>query len=116
MDEIVALASNALEKARRAGRYRLMRHLAKVVMTEAEILERREGAFVRCRVLYELHMAAYQRAMATDGKLKRALVLRSLDFVKESKREAQAAHYSLGALYAQMNISGLIYPALDRWE
>lgn len=117
MDAIHELMLRAIESARREKRYRLMRHLTAVLMAElASATETTERWRAQAKVSYELHMADYQQAVVANGKRKNSLLLRSWHYAERSAREAEMAGDAAGALFAEMNISGLILPALDRWR
>ena len=117
MDAIHELMLRAIESARREKRYRLMRHLTAVLMAElASATETTERWRAQAKVSYELHMAAYQQAMMARGKRKNNFLLRSRHYADRSAHEAEMAGDAVGALFAEMNISGLILPALDRWR
>lgn len=99
---------SALEKARRAEDY------ARMEVEAAELNKKLAGSnlpevwTVRAKMTYELHMAAYQQAMS--------LIQKSLQLAERSAMEARKAGDTVGALYAEMNISGLLYPALGKCE
>ena len=95
-----------IEKARRAENYTRMEvgviELNEVLGTN----DSPDALTARSKVTYELHMAAYQQAMA--------LLQKSLDLAEQSATEARKAGDAVGALFTQMNASGLLLPALGK--
>ncbi|MDD5103134.1 MAG: hypothetical protein PHX93_01915 [Candidatus Peribacteraceae bacterium] len=71
---------------------------------------------LRCKALYELHMAAYQQAEAASGETAQALYQRSKELAEQSAEEARKAGDPCGALFALMNVSGLLLPKMGQWE
>src|SRR3989344_4072350 len=117
MDALHELILHAIELARRGKRYRVMRRLAAVLTADLAASTETSGRWrTQVKVSYELHMAAYQQAVGAKGDRKNSLLLRSWDYAEQSAREAEMAGDAVGALFAEMNISGLILTALGRWQ
>ncbi len=94
-----------LEKARREENYLRMDLLVQHLYGGIGTSEEWE---TRSRISYELHMAAYQQAMN--------LLKESEKLAERSAEEARKAEDLIGILFAKMNIGGLIYPAMGKFE
>lgn len=71
----------------------------------------------RAKASYELHMAAYQQAEASqDAAAAQALYYRSLELARLSADEATRAGDVCGRLFVEMNETGLLLPKMGRWE
>ncbi len=79
-----------------------LRELLRTLSAETE----KEMWRIRSRLTYERHMAAYQQDSIEE----------SLTLAEQSSREAKFGDDEVGALFAEMNISGLLLPALGKWE
>jgi hypothetical protein len=89
----------------------------------ADLLDQKLGANqsepackFRSKLLYELHMAHWQQGSRAASDAAPALLQASMDFATRSADEAEKGGDPAGALFARMNISGLILPALGRIE
>lgn len=89
----------------------------------ADLLDRKLGtdqSQPRCKfhskLLYELHMARWQQGSKAATDAAPALFQESMDLATRSADEAEKGGDLAGALFARMNISGLILPALGRIE
>lgn len=102
-----------VEEARKAQDYETMLVLAKDAGAEIGKDNTQVAWKFHAKLTYELHMAFWQ--MATQRKAVPTLDF-SLYLAECSAAEATNAGDKAGALYAEMNISGLILPALGRWE
>lgn len=72
---------------------------------------------LRARVYYEWHMARYQEAMMEcHDTVRSGLLQESFHFAEISADWARRANDEAGALYADMNIGGLIYVAMECWD
>lgn len=116
MDDALKAAIRAVELARRAQNYSLMRSLASAVLRDVQTLSQPVRGQVLSRVLYERHMAAFQQAHGQTGTRRQTMLQRSRELAEHSAHEAEAAGDEVGALFTLMNISGLILPALGRYE
>ncbi len=104
----------AIEEARRARRYAQMYTLAMSIVQELRDENTDEIWRIRSRITYELHMARYQLAMESDPP-NQEFLRESMAIAGISAEEARRGHDPAGALHAEMNISGLLMPALGRW-
>jgi len=108
MSSVVNLTTllESVELARRDKKYEEMCDHAEKLTLELDdsILGRR----LYSKLLYEIHMAAYQQAMAAEGKERTMFWEESLQLAEQSAKEAVAADDVLGKLLAEMNISGLL--------
>lgn len=106
MNETIERLLSTIEKARRAEEYGRMDAATNALVGELMGDDSLDAWATRSKMTYELHMAAYQQAMASLQK--------SMDLANQSAEEARKAGDAVDALYAQMNISGLLLPALGR--
>ena len=91
---------------RRIGAYNRMQKFADTLIEKLDDPEVPEALRLRSRLAYELHMAEYQK-----GDYQKSMSLAGM-----SADEAERAGDIPGKLYAQMNVSGLLLPALGRHE
>jgi len=116
VDQIYESTLRAIETARRDERYNLLRRLASALTDEVDGEVQPTRGIVRSRVLYELHMAAFQQATKSTGRQARALLRSSMSLANKSALEADTAGDRLGVLHTEMNASGLILPAMGQWR
>ena len=112
MDQVHEGALSALEAARRGAHYRLMQGIAAALLDVTHGNENAGARHVRARVYYERHMAAYEQALTCSGWRRKRFLERSLELANLSRAEARTD--VLDVLHAEMNISGLLLPALER--
>jgi hypothetical protein len=94
-----------IEKARRDKDYISMWGLSHKL--QGELVDDASSdacAAARAKMLYEHHMAAYQ-----EGHFET-----SMELAQQSALEARKANDPVGALFTQLNISGLLLPALGK--
>src|SRR3989344_2873979 len=91
---------SAIEKNRRTKDYGRMEDEADQLIDKLRGNDSSDAWAAHSKMTYELHMAAYQQAMA--------LLQKSLDLAEQSATEARKAGDAVGALFTQMNASGLL--------
>lgn len=109
-----ALLAN-VEQARRGEAYEAMEAIAREICDEVLNDLSIDQMRVLSRLDYELHMAAYQQSL-TDPANAQVLLHQSQRLAARSMGEALFAGDEVGALIAQENVYGLIYPALGKWR
>lgn len=100
---------------RREGLYEQMERCAELFSRKTKDDVSTDVRIWRSKVSYELHMALYQQATTSDTQEKRQELLeRSRSLADKSATEALLGGDPVGRLYALMNVSGLILPALGQ--
>lgn len=103
-----------IESCRRNARYEEMGQA--ITALELKIGFDPQSQALRAKSFYEAHMAAYAASLSPSNASMKQLLLRSSKALAE-----MSAHYALlacdkpGELYAKMNITGLLLPALGQW-
>lgn len=110
-----AMVLAVIELARRQKNYDRMAKFAGVAKVSL-VGQHPEVWKARAKVEYELHMAAYQQAQEATGEQRTDLLNESLRLALVSQSCALHAGDKIGELFALMNVSGLIYPALGKNE
>jgi len=113
MDTTFGSLLSQLEKERRAKNYDAARAIADDI--EEQRLAINGDPLVQSRVMYELHMASYQQ-WKDNPSYGRKHLDESLQYALRASQSASVAGDILGKLFADMNVSGLIYPALGLYE
>jgi hypothetical protein len=103
-----------IESFRRAKNYTSMRELG------YRLWDKLNGGtpkhhITRAKILYEFHMAAFQRYKDGRGNKAHELTL-SLELAKDSRSEAEQGGDLAGMLFTDMNIYGHILPAMGKWQ
>ncbi|MFH0851960.1 MAG: hypothetical protein V1876_04400 [Candidatus Peregrinibacteria bacterium] len=102
---------SAVGACRRNLGYTSMTAFAELLRSKLAGNESPAASGLRSKALYELHMAVYQQGDAAQG-----LYQRSMELAEQSAQEARKAGDPCGALFALMNVSGLLLPKMGKWE
>lgn len=107
------ISLKAIEGARRHGVYAEMEALIASLDEVIGCLSDAERYEIEARKYYEMHMAAYDvSACALDMKEKNKQLGFAFYYGNESARASDRAGDPVGRLFIQMNVAGLLLPAL----
>lgn len=104
-----------VEGARRDEEYDQMGRCVDQLLNELGDDTSPEAMRLRSKITYERHMAKFQQAVSFQARADQAFQ-ESLELALLSDKEARESGDEVGALFAEMNISGLLLPALGGWR
>ncbi len=105
-----------IENARRTKSYNDMILLGAPLKEQLLGDDSKESWAVRARVDYEWSMAYYQRTLDPHEISTEKILKESMRLAQSSMDAAKRADDRVGVLFAQMNIGGLLLPALGRLQ